>query len=47
MAVIAPPYFPFTADALLEHFASAAAACAPLPFYAYEFEARSGYTIPP
>jgi dihydrodipicolinate synthase/N-acetylneuraminate lyase len=47
VAVIAPPYYPFTADGLLEHFAAAAAACAPLAFYAYEFEARSGYAIPP
>jgi dihydrodipicolinate synthase/N-acetylneuraminate lyase len=45
-AVIAPPYYPFTADGLLEHFAAAAAACSPLPFYAYEFAARSGYAIP-
>lgn len=47
VVVIAPPYYPFTADELLEHFAAAAAACAPLPFYAYEFAARSGYAIPP
>ena len=46
VAVIAPPYYPFTADGLLEHFAAAAAACSPLPFYVYEFEARSGYAIP-
>jgi dihydrodipicolinate synthase/N-acetylneuraminate lyase len=46
VAVIAPPYYPFTPDGLLEHFAAAAHACAPLPFYAYEFEARSGYAIP-
>jgi dihydrodipicolinate synthase/N-acetylneuraminate lyase len=46
VAVIAPPYFALDADELLAHFAAAAAACAPLPFYAYEFEARSGYAIP-
>ena len=46
VAVIAPPYYPFTAEGLLEHFAAAAAACFPVPFYAYEFEARSGYPIP-
>jgi 4-hydroxy-tetrahydrodipicolinate synthase len=46
VAVIAPPYFAFTEAELLEHFAAAAAACAPLPFYAYEFAARSGYAIP-
>jgi dihydrodipicolinate synthase/N-acetylneuraminate lyase len=46
VAVIAPPYFAFTAEELTEHFASAAAACAPLPFYAYEYAERSGYSIP-
>lgn len=46
VAVIAPPYFPFGADELLEHFAAAAAVCAPLPFYVYEFAARSGYPVP-
>jgi dihydrodipicolinate synthase/N-acetylneuraminate lyase len=46
VAVIAPPYFAFTADELLEHFAAAAAACAPLPFYVYEYADRSGYTVP-
>ncbi len=46
VAVIAPPYFPFSADELLEHFAAAAAACAPLPFYVYEYAARSGYAVP-
>lgn len=45
-AVIAPPYFTYTDDELLEHYAAAAAACAPLPFYVYEFAARSGYAIP-
>ena len=46
VAVIAPPYFPLDADELFQHFSTAAAACAPLPFYAYEFEQRSGYAIP-
>ncbi len=46
VAVIAPPYFALDAASLLEHFAAAAAACAPLPFYVYEFAARSGYAIP-
>ncbi len=45
VAVIAPPYFAFEADELVEHFAAAAAACAPLPFYVYEYAARSGYAI--
>lgn len=46
VAVIAPPYFPLDAAAILDHLRSAAAACAPLPFYVYEFAARSGYAIP-
>ena len=46
VAVIAPPYFQFDDDALLAHFAAAARACAPLPFYVYELEKASGYTIP-
>jgi dihydrodipicolinate synthase/N-acetylneuraminate lyase len=46
VAVIAPPYFAFAADEVLEHLAAAAAACAPLPFYVYEFAARSGYVVP-
>src|SRR5207302_10734387 len=28
------------------HFAAAAQACDPLPFYVYEFAARSGYAVP-
>lgn len=46
VAVIAPPYFAFEADELLEHFAAAAHACAPLPFYVYEYADRSGYEVP-
>jgi dihydrodipicolinate synthase/N-acetylneuraminate lyase len=46
VAVIGPPYFPLDERALLEHFAAAAAACAPLPFYVYEFERASGYAVP-
>ncbi len=46
VAVIGPPYFQFDERALLEHFVDAAAACAPLPFYVYEFERASGYAIP-
>ena len=46
VAVIAPPYFALGEDELLAHFQAAAAACAPTPFYLYEFEARSGYAIP-
>ena len=44
--MIAPPYFPLDAAALEEHFAAAAAACAPVAFYVYEFAARSGYAVP-
>lgn len=47
VAVIAPPYFRLDAAALLAHLAAAAAACAPLPFYVYAFEAASGYAVPP
>jgi len=46
VAVIAPPYYQFDDDALLAHFAAAAHACAPLPFYVYELERASGYAIP-
>ena len=46
VAVIAPSYFALDADELFAHFAAAAAACDPLPFYIYEFAARSGYAIP-
>ncbi len=46
VAVIAPPYFALDERALQAHFEAAAAACAPLPFYVYEFEARAGYAVP-
>ena len=46
IAVIAPPYFPLDDAALLAHFDAAAQACAPLPFYVYEFERASGYAVP-
>jgi len=42
VAVIAPPYFVLDEPSLVEHFRSAADACAPVPFYVYEFAARSG-----
>jgi dihydrodipicolinate synthase/N-acetylneuraminate lyase len=47
VAVIGPPYFVYDEEALFAHFRSAARACAPAPFYVYEFEARSGYAVPP
>ena len=46
VAVIGPPYFQFDDESLFAHFAAAAAACAPTPFYLYEFERTSGYPIP-
>jgi dihydrodipicolinate synthase/N-acetylneuraminate lyase len=46
VAVMAPPYFTLDAEELLGHFAAAARACAPTPFYVYEFAARSGYAVP-
>ncbi|MBV8301693.1 MAG: dihydrodipicolinate synthase family protein [Candidatus Dormibacteraeota bacterium] len=46
VAVIAPPYFALDERSLEAHFAAAAAACAPTPFFLYEFAARSGYAIP-
>jgi dihydrodipicolinate synthase/N-acetylneuraminate lyase len=46
VAVIAPPYFAFAEPELVDHFAQAAAACAPLPFYMYEYAERSGYAVP-
>jgi len=46
VAVIGPPYFPLDDAAVLAHFAAAAGACAPLPFYVYEFARASGYPVP-
>jgi dihydrodipicolinate synthase/N-acetylneuraminate lyase len=46
VAVIGPPYYAFDEDSLVRHFVAAARACAPLPFYLYEFRARTGYSIP-
>jgi dihydrodipicolinate synthase/N-acetylneuraminate lyase len=45
VAVMAPPYFPLDDDELLAHLAAAARACAPTPFYVYEFAKRSGYPV--
>ena len=47
VAVIAPPYFPLDDRSLVAHFTVAAQACAPVPFYVYEFERTSGYAVPP
>ena len=46
VAVIGPPYYAFDEESLVDHFAAAAEACRPLPFYLYEFRARCGYSIP-
>jgi dihydrodipicolinate synthase/N-acetylneuraminate lyase len=46
VAVIGPPYYAFDEEALYRHFAAAAEAAGPLPFYLYEFKARTGYSIP-
>jgi dihydrodipicolinate synthase/N-acetylneuraminate lyase len=46
VAVIGPPYYALDEEALARHFAAAAEACHPLPFYLYEFRARCGYSIP-
>ena len=46
VAVIAPPYFALDEDELLAHFEAVARASDRVPFYLYEFIARSGYPIP-
>ena len=45
VAVIGPPYYALDDEALVAHFAAAAHACEPLPFYLYEFRARAGYSL--
>ena len=45
--VIGPPYFRLDERAQHAHFLAAALACAPLPFYVYEFAATSGYAVAP
>jgi dihydrodipicolinate synthase/N-acetylneuraminate lyase len=46
VAVIGPPYFQLDEEELLAHFRAAAHACAPTPFYVYEFARVSGYAVP-
>jgi dihydrodipicolinate synthase/N-acetylneuraminate lyase len=46
VAVIPPPYFALDDASLLRHLAAAAGAASPVPFYVYEFAARSGYAVP-
>jgi dihydrodipicolinate synthase/N-acetylneuraminate lyase len=45
IAVISPPYFPLDDESVFAHLAAAARACAPTPFYVYEFARASGYAV--
>ena len=45
VAVIGPPYFKLDPVAQRRHLLAAARACAPLPFYVYEFAAAAGYAF--
>ncbi len=47
VVVIGPPYFKLDEQAQYGHFFAAATACAPVPFYIYEFAATTGYAIAP
>jgi dihydrodipicolinate synthase/N-acetylneuraminate lyase len=47
VVVIGPPYFKLDERAQHAHFLAAATACAPLPFYVYEFMSTSGYAVAP
>ena len=47
VVVIGPPYFSLDERAQYAHFFAAATACAPLPFYVYEFAATTGYAVAP
>jgi dihydrodipicolinate synthase/N-acetylneuraminate lyase len=47
VVVIGPPYFKLDERAQYTHFLAAAIACAPLPFYVYEFESTAGYAVAP
>ena len=47
VAVIGPPYFKLDPREQRAHLLAAAAACAPLPFYVYEFAATAGYAFDP
>ena len=47
VVVIGPPYFVLDEKAQYAHFLAAAIACAPLPFYVYEFAATTGYAVAP
>lgn len=45
VAVISPPYFALDDESVLTHLSAAARACAPTPFYVYEFAGASGYAV--
>ncbi len=47
VVVIGPPYFRLDEQAQYAHFLAAATACAPLPFYVYEFASTTGYAVAP
>ena len=47
VVVIGPPYFVLDEKAQYAHFLAAAAACAPVPFYVYEFAMTTGYAVAP
>ncbi len=47
VVVIGPPYFALDEKAQYAHFLAAATACAPVPFYVYEFAATTGYAVAP
>lgn len=47
VVVIGPPYFSLDEQAQLAHFLAAATACAPTPFYVYEFAGTTGYAVAP
>ncbi len=47
VVVIGPPYFRLDEQAQYAHFFAAATACAPLPFYVYEFASTTGYAVAP
>ena len=47
VVVIGPPYFKLDEQAQYAHFFAAATACAPVPFYVYEFASTTGYAIAP
>jgi len=47
VVVIGPPYFRLDDRSQYAHFLAASLACAPVPFYVYEFESTSGYAVAP